>query len=148
MGRANLQRPVAQSIYSRRRSTDRRVPNRSDGHHAGARRTGSGRRRPPGWSGHGGGFGGGGFHGGSFHGGFAGGGLHGGGFHGRFHGGFHRRAFAGFGFGPYYDGYYPYADNDYYDDGGCYVVRRRVMTRYGWRVRPVRRVCLARNASA
>jgi len=38
MGRANLQRPVAQSIYSRRRSTDRRVPNRSGGHHAGARR--------------------------------------------------------------------------------------------------------------
>jgi hypothetical protein len=34
----------------------------------------------------------------------------------------------------------PYADNDYYDDGGCYVVRRRVMTRYGWRVRPVQ-VC-------
>jgi hypothetical protein len=39
----------------------------------------------------------------------------------------------GLGFGPYYDGYYPY---DYYDDG-CYVVRRRVMTRYGWRIRPV-----------
>ncbi len=34
----------------------------------------------------------------------------------------------------------PNADNDYYDDGGCYVVRRRVMTRYGWRVRPVQ-VC-------
>ena len=33
-----------------------------------------------------------------------------------------------------YDGYYPYAYNDdYYDDGGCYVVRRRVHTRYGWR---------------
>ena len=93
-----------------------------------------------GGGGHGGGFGGGGFHGGGFHGGFAGGGLHGGGFHGRFHGGFHRRAFAGSGFGPYYDGYYHYADNDYYDDGGCYVVRRRVMTRYGWRVRPVQ-VC-------
>ena len=93
-----------------------------------------------GGGGHGGGFSGGGFHGGGFHGGFAGGGLHGGGFHGRFHGGFHRRAFAGFGFGPYYDEYYPYADNDYYDDGGCYVVRRRVMTRYGWRVRPVQ-VC-------
>ena len=93
-----------------------------------------------GGGGHGGGFGGSGFHGGGFHGGFAGGGLHGGGFHGRFRGGFHRRAFAGFGFGPYYDGYYPYADNDYYDDGGCYVVRRRVMTRYGWQVRPVQ-VC-------
>ena len=32
---------------------------------------------------------------------------------------------------PYYDGYYPY---DYYDDG-CYIVRRRVMTHYGWRIR-------------
>jgi hypothetical protein len=52
---------------------------------------------------------------------------------------FHRREFVGFGFGSYgyYDDY-PYAYNDdYYDDGGCYVVRRRVHTRYGWRVRPV-----------
>src|SRR6266436_3585955 len=84
----------------------------------------------------GGGFhggGGGGFQGGGFHGRFAGGGFHG----GRFHGGFHRRAFVGLGFGSYYDGYYPYAYNDYYDDGGCYVVRRRVHTRYGWRVRPL-----------
>jgi hypothetical protein len=81
----------------------------------------------------GGGGHGGSFHSGGFHGGFAGGGFHSGGFHGRFH----RRAFAGFGFGPYYDGYYPYAYNDYYDDGGCYIVRRRVMTRYGWRVRSV-----------
>src|SRR6267142_4995255 len=99
----------------------------------------------------GGGFHGGGFGGGGFHGGFAGSGFHGGGFHGRFvgggfhggrfHGGFHRRAFVGLGFGSYYDGYYPYAYNDdYYDDGGCYVVRRRVHTRYGWRVRPVQ-VC-------
>jgi hypothetical protein len=40
--------------------------------------------------------------------------------------------------GSYYDGYYPYAYNDdYYNDGGCYVVRRRVHTRHGWRVRPV-----------
>ncbi|MEO6780549.1 MAG: hypothetical protein ABI407_05630 [Bradyrhizobium sp.] len=39
----------------------------------------------------------------------------------------------GFGFGPYYDGYYPY---DYYDDG-CYIVRRRVLTHYGWRIRAV-----------
>lgn len=85
---------------------------------------------------HGGGFGGGGFHGGGFHGGFAGNGFRG----GRFHGGFHRRAFVGLGFGSYYDGYYPYAYNDYYDDDGCYVVRRRVHTSYGWRVRPVR-VC-------
>jgi hypothetical protein len=88
-----------------------------------------------GGGGHGGG---GGFHGGG--GGFHGGGFHGGGFHGgfagRFHGGFHRRAFVGFGVGPYayYDDY-PY----YYDDG-CTIVRRRVMTRYGWRIRPVQ-VC-------
>jgi len=83
--------------------------------------------------GHGGGFGGGGFHGGGFHGGFAGGGFRGGGFRGR--------GFGGRGFGPYYGGYYYggyYPSNsDYYDDGGCYLVRRRVMTRYGWRVRPV-----------
>jgi hypothetical protein len=46
----------------------------------------------------------------------------------------------GLGFGPYYDGYYPYAYNDYYDDGSCYVFRRRLMTRYGWRIRPVQ-VC-------
>jgi hypothetical protein len=45
---------------------------------------------------------------------------------------FHRRAFVGFGFGPY-------AYDDYYDDG-CYTVRQRVMTRYGWRIRPVQ-VC-------
>jgi hypothetical protein len=97
-----------------------------------------------GGGGHGGGFGGGGFHGGGFGGGgFNGGGFHGGGFRGGFHGGFHRRAFVGFGLGSYgyYDDYYPYGyDNDYYDDGGCYVVRRRVHTRHGWRVRPVQ-VC-------
>jgi hypothetical protein len=84
--------------------------------------------------GHGGGGHGGGFHGGGFHGGgFHGGGFHGG-FAGRFHGGFHRRAFVGFGVGPYayYDDY-PYYD----DDGGCYLVRQRVHTRHGWRVRPV-----------
>jgi hypothetical protein len=88
-----------------------------------------------------GGFGGGGFHGGGFH----GGGFHGGGFHG-FHGG---RGFAfGAGLGLYapyaYGAYgYPYGYygdySDYYDDddGGCYVVQRRVHTRYGWRLRPV-----------
>jgi hypothetical protein len=82
---------------------------------------------------HGGGFGGGGFRGGGFHGGFAGGGFHG--------GRFHRRAFVGFGFGPYYDGFYPYAyDDSYYGDGGCYVMRRRVHTRHGWRIRPLQ-VC-------
>jgi uncharacterized membrane protein len=94
--------------------------------------------RGGGGHGGGGGFhgGGGGFHGGGFHGGgFHGGGFHGG-FAGRFHGGFHRRAFVGFGVGPYayYDDY-PY----YYGDG-CTIVRRRVMTRYGWRIRPVQ-VC-------
>ncbi len=79
------------------------------------------------------GLGGGGFRGGGFR--FANGGFHGGGFH---RGGFHRREFVGIGLGSYgyYDGYYPYAYNDdYYDDGGCYDVRRRVHTRYGWRVR-------------
>jgi hypothetical protein len=101
-----------------------------------ARGGGGGGGHGGGGGGHGGGFHGGGFHGGSFHGGFAGRGFHGGAFHGRFH----RRAFVGLGFAPYYDGYYPYAYNDYYDDGGCYVVRRRVHTRYGWRVRPVQ-VC-------
>jgi hypothetical protein len=75
-----------------------------------------------------GGFGGGGGRG--FGGGFRGGGFRGGGFRG-----------AGIGLGlglgyygyPYYDGYYPY----YEDEGACYVVRRRVMTRYGWRIRRV-----------
>jgi hypothetical protein len=85
-----------------------------------------------GGGGHGGGFGGGGFHGGGFHGGFGGGGFRGGGFRGR--------GFGGYGFGSYYGGYYPYAYNDYYDDGGCYLVRRRVMTPYGWRIRPIQ-VC-------
>src|SRR5260370_29171337 len=78
------------------------------------------------------GLGGGGFRGGGFR--FANGGFHGGGFH---RGGFHRREFVGFGLGSYgyYDGYYPYAyNNDYYDDGGLYGVRRRLHTPYGWRV--------------
>ena len=61
----------------------------------------------------------------------------GGGFRG---GGFRGRGFGGYGFGLYYGGYYPYAYNDYDDDGGCYLVRRRVMTPYGWRIRPVQ-VC-------
>jgi hypothetical protein len=71
--------------------------------------------------------GGGGFHGG---GGFRGGGFRGGGFRG-----------AGLGLGlglglypyGYYGGYYPY----YGDEGVCYAVRRRVLTRYGWRIRRV-----------
>jgi hypothetical protein len=37
---------------------------------------------------------------------------------------------------PYGYGYDSYA----YDDGGCYLVRRRVMTPYGWRLRRVQ-VC-------
>ena len=112
-----------------------------------------------GGGGGGGGHGGGGFgggHGGGFgggHGGFGGGGFHGGGFHG---GGFRGRGFGlGLGFGglygaydygdygyPYYaDGDYPYGYGDsYYDNGSCYVVRRRVHTPQGWRVRPVQ-VC-------
>jgi hypothetical protein len=93
-----------------------------------------------------GGHGGGGFggHGGFGHGGF--GGFHGGGFHGGgFHHGFGIGAFGlgvglGYGlYGPYgYYGYpYGYYDDYYADEGGCYVVRRRVHTRYGWRIRPV-----------
>src|SRR5882672_9713558 len=80
-------------------------------------------------------FGGGGGRGG---GGFRGGGFRGGGFRG---------AGLGFGlglglgglYGPYgyggypYGGYYPYHG----DAGACYVVRRRVWTAYGWRVRRV-----------
>lgn len=72
------------------------------------------------------------------------GGFHGGGFH---HGGFGIGAFGlglglGYGiygpYGPYGYGYgYPYYGGYYADDGGCYVVRRRVHTRYGWRIRRV-----------
>jgi hypothetical protein len=79
-------------------------------------------------SGHGGGFGGHGF------------GGHGFGGHG-FGGGFHHGGFRGAGFGlglglypyGYYGGYYPY----YEDEGVCYVVRQRVKTRHGWRIRRV-----------
>jgi hypothetical protein len=67
-----------------------------------------------------------------------GGGPHfsgGSGFH---HGGFHNfhHRFAGF-YGTYYDGDYGYPS--YVDEGddGCYLVRRRVHTRYGWRLRRV-----------
>jgi hypothetical protein len=59
------------------------------------------------------------------------------------HGFRHRHVFFAGGFvGPGYDYWdYPdYAYNDYYDDGGCYVVQRRIHTAYGWRVRPVQ-VC-------
>ena len=31
-----------------------------------------------------------------------------------------------------------YGYDDYYaDEGGCYIARQRVHTRYGWRIRPV-----------
>jgi hypothetical protein len=74
----------------------------------------------------GGGHGGGGFHGG-------GGGFHGGGFGVRGTG-FRGRGF-GF-FGPYAYGDYPYYYGDDFE-GGCYLVTRRVLTRYGWRRRRV-----------
>jgi hypothetical protein len=79
------------------------------------------------------------------HGGFGGGGGRGFGGGGRgFGGGFRGGGFRGAGIGlglglglgygyPYYGGYYPY----YEDEGACYVVRQRVMTRYGWRIRRV-----------
>jgi hypothetical protein len=86
----------------------------------------------------------GGFGGRGFGGGFRGGGFRGGGFRG-----------AGIGLGLglglglaspyYYGGYgypygygyggYPYGYAGYYDDGGCYLVRRRVWTPWGWRIR-------------
>jgi hypothetical protein len=88
-------------------------------------------------------------------GGFHGGGFHGGGFHG---GGWRRAGFGALGFGvglglaaPYaYGGYYgpgygygygyPYSYagyGGYYDEGGCYLVNRRIWTSYGWRLRRV-----------
>jgi hypothetical protein len=87
--------------------------------------------------------GGGGFRGGGG-GGFRGGGFRGGGFRG---GGFRGAGFGlglGLGLAPYYGygGYgYPYGYSGYYDDGGgCYLVRRRILTPYGWRIRRVQ-VC-------
>jgi hypothetical protein len=75
-------------------------------------------------------FGGGG-HGGGGGFGHGGGGFgHGGGFRG---GGFG----VGLGLGLYGYGY-PYGYGGYYEDeGGCYIERRRVRTRHGWRVRQV-----------
>jgi hypothetical protein len=89
-----------------------------------------------GGGGHGGGGGGGGHFGGGGGGHFGGGGFHGGGgggFRGGgFHDGFHRHGFIGIGVGPFpYDSYY--YDND--EEGGCYLVRRRVHTHHGWRIR-------------
>jgi hypothetical protein len=53
---------------------------------------------------------------------------------------------AGLALGGIYDSYayygdpYYYGDQYYGDDGGCYIVRRRVHTAYGWRIRPLQ-VC-------
>ncbi|HWJ20485.1 MAG TPA: hypothetical protein VNR65_17345, partial [Geobacterales bacterium] len=44
-------------------------------------------------------------------------------------------AYGAYGY-PYGYGYDSYA----YDDGGCYLVRQRVLTPYGWRLRRVQ-VC-------
>jgi hypothetical protein len=80
--------------------------------------------------------------------GFVAHGLHG----GHIHRGFHGRRFlvgAGLGFGlyapyGYSDDYYGYPayvyDDSYYEDGGCYLVQRRIHTRHGWRIRHVQ-VC-------
>lgn len=90
----------------------------------------------------------GGFHGGGFH----GGGWHGGGWHGGWRGGgwgwglgaLGVGAAIGYGlYGPYGYGYYGYPYyGDYYDEGygggsTCYIVRRRVHTVHGWRIRRV-----------
>jgi hypothetical protein len=91
-----------------------------------------------------GGFGGGGFHGGGFHGGFGGGGWRGGGWRGPAFGAFGlgvglglAGAYGAYGY-PYGYGYgYP-ASYAYYGEGGCYLVRRRIWTTYGWRLQPVR----------
>jgi hypothetical protein len=79
---------------------------------------------------------------------FAGNNWRGGNWRGGFHHGFRHRRFpivaAGFGLGygayGYYDDYYGYDDAYYYGDSGCYIVRRSVLTPYGWRIRPVQ-VC-------
>ena len=84
----------------------------------------------------GGGFRGGGFHGGGFRGGFHGGGFRHGGFR---HGGFGFAPFVGAAVGlgiagatyPYWGGYPGYGYGN-----GC-LVRERVWTPYGWRVRVV-----------
>ena len=46
------------------------------------------------------------------------------------------RRYGAYGYGGYgYPDAYGYYDDE--DDGGCYLVRRRVMTRYGWLIRRV-----------
>jgi hypothetical protein len=108
-----------------------------------------------GGGGHGGGFGGG--RAGSFGGGFArsaaigAAGVQAGrfavaGVHPGFRYGFHhgRRFIVGGFYGPYgyYDDYYdyPYYVGDDSYNGGCYIVRRRVHTKHGWRIQPLQ-VC-------
>jgi hypothetical protein len=135
---------------------------------AASARGGGGGHGGGGWGGGGGGRGGGGWSGGGMHSSGIGGGSfrsaavggsfrsaavagpgfnHGFNNHG-FNHGFHRFHGRNFVFGafagpyanyddPYYD--YAYDDSDY-GDGGCYIVRQRVHTRYGWRIRPVQ-VC-------
>jgi hypothetical protein len=75
-------------------------------------------------------------------GGFRGGGFRGGGFRGAGIGlglglGLGLASPYGYGYGyPYGYGYGdPYGYAGYYGDGGCYLVRRRVWTPYGWRIR-------------
>lgn len=87
-----------------------------------------------------GGFGGGGFHGGGggFHGGGGFRGVYGGGYRGGGYGygGLGLGLGLGLGYGAYYG--YPYAYNGYYGGGGCYLVRHRVWTPYGWRFQAYR----------
>jgi hypothetical protein len=80
--------------------------------------------------------------GGGFHGGGWGHGWHGGGF---WPGVAIGAGIAGAGYyGGYYGYGYPYSGDPYYDgagygdggyDGQCYLVRKRVMTQWGWRIR-------------
>jgi hypothetical protein len=62
------------------------------------------------------------------------GGGHFGGGGGGFRGGFRGRG-RGFGFFDY--GYFPSDYGTYYGNEGCYLVRKRVKTRHGWRIRRV-----------
>jgi hypothetical protein len=75
---------------------------------------------------------------------FHGGGFHGGGFHDFHHHGFRPGFVVGLGFYPYdYGDYYAYDEPYYADEGGyngCYLVRRRIHTSHGWRLRSLQ-VC-------
>jgi hypothetical protein len=77
----------------------------------------------------------------SARGGFHGGGFHGGGFHHGFGFGPGFALGAGIGLGLYapydYGGYYPGYYYGYDENVGCYLERRRVHTRSGWRLRTV-----------